>query len=64
MFNNWKTTIAGLATICTSLGVIFAGLKSGDTSSIGTQIPVILAGVTGLFAKDWNVTGGDTKQQL
>lgn len=62
MFNNWKTTLAGLATICTSLGVVFAGLKTGDTSQIGVQIPVIIAGIGALFAKDYNVTGGNVKQ--
>ena len=53
MFANWKTSLLGIASIISAL----AGMITGKlTTSEGIQM--ILAGVTGLFAKDYDKTGG------
>lgn len=59
---NWKTTAAGLATVLTAGGHLLTGIVAGDFSSLGTDGPIILAGLIGLFAKDNNVTGGTVRQ--
>ena len=57
MMNNWKTTLAGIASLVT---VAFSFVNNGNVS--GTDIAAITAALGLLFAKDHNVTGG-TKQQ-
>lgn len=59
---NWKTSAAGLATILTAAAHLLTALASGDFSALATDIPLVLAGLVGLFAKDSNVTGGTVKQ--
>ena len=61
-FNNWKTTLMGAAAILTSGGHLLGSVASGDFGSIGTDGSAILAGLGLLFAKDFNVTGGTTRQ--
>ena len=51
IFNNWKTTLCGLA-------VIFTGIKGLITGQdFSASINTIIAGVGLLVAKDFNVTG-------
>lgn len=49
---NWKTTIAGIGALLTSTGHLLTNLASGDTSSIATDLPMIMAALGLLFAKD------------
>ncbi len=55
---NWKTTLAGAATILTASGSLLAHLSAGDFSTLGTDGAIILAGFIGILAKDNDVTGG------
>jgi len=50
MFKNWKTTLAGIASICT--GVV--AITNGDIYSGATAI---IAGLGLVVGKDFNVTG-------
>lgn len=59
---NYKTTLLGSAAILGAAGHLLSGVANGDFSTLGTDGPIIMAGLMGLFAKDHNVTGGDTKQ--
>lgn len=59
---NWKTTAAGLATILTAAGHLLTNVVAGDFSTFATDGILIISGLTGLFAKDNNVTGGTVKQ--
>lgn len=54
VLTNWKTTLAGAATILTALGDIASHLSSGSvgSGSIETDIVTILAGVGLVAAKD------------
>lgn len=54
---SWKTTIAGFGALLTSLGHLLTNLANGDTSSIATDLPMILAAIGLIAAKDANVTG-------
>jgi hypothetical protein len=56
---NWKTSIAGIATILSALGLIGHMLQTGgfDVNTITLAITQIMAGVGLLGAKDGNVTG-------
>lgn len=61
---NWKTTITGIGTLITVLGVILNAWRSKDFSTIFTQSQTLIPIVTGLLiglglisAKDGNVTG-------
>lgn len=54
---SYKTTIAGVGAFCTSLGHLLTNLANGDTSSLATDLPMIMAALGLLFAKDHNVTG-------
>ena len=58
MGKSWKTTVCGVL----SLGVIgisvAKSILSGATVDWGTIVPAFMAGLTGLLAKDHDVTGG------
>jgi hypothetical protein len=49
---NWKTTLLGAGTICTSLGHLLTGVAGGDLTGLVSDIPAILAGVGLIFAHD------------
>jgi hypothetical protein len=49
---NWKTTLLGAGTICTSLGHLLTGVASGDFSGLVTDVPAMLAGLGLIFARD------------
>lgn len=59
---NYKTTALGVAAILGALAHLINALANGDTSTILQDFGTISAGLAGVFAKDWNVTGG-TKHQ-
>lgn len=61
-FNNWKTTLAGAGGILTAGGHLLGAISSGDFSSIGTDGTAIMLALGLMFAKDYNVTGGTTRQ--
>jgi hypothetical protein len=54
VWNNWRTTCAGLAAVFTALADIFTQLKSGhiDGSRIQADVAAIMAGVGLIFAHD------------
>lgn len=57
---NWKTTLGGAGAILAALASLATMFSKGqvDGNTLITDIGVISAGITGLFAKDSNVTGG------
>jgi hypothetical protein len=61
---NWKTTSAGTAAIVAAGAQIIYMFASGmiDPNILLTDIGILSAGISGIFAKDWNVTGGSVKQ--
>lgn len=61
---NWKTTVAGIGAALTAVGAIVTGIASGDFSVLASNVPALIAGLGLLFAKDWNVTGGNARQQV
>jgi len=62
MLTNWKTSAVGALTIATGLAGLFGVTVSGTPMSPDAAIGLIVAGFTGLLAKDSNVTGGTVKQ--
>jgi hypothetical protein len=62
-FANWKTTGGGILTIALGALSLF-GVKIAGTAPVDPQVALamITGGLGVLFAKDHNVTGGDTKQ--
>ena len=54
---NWKTTIAGVAALMSAAGHLLNAIANGDTSTIATDGPLIIAAIGVIFAKDSNVTG-------
>mgnify|MGYP001591219693 CR=1 FL=1 len=61
---NWKTSAAGIAAILGAAASLISMFSSGqvDGNILMTDFGVIAAGITGLFAKDHNVTGGTVSQ--
>jgi hypothetical protein len=62
---NWKTTVTGALAIVVLLSNAAILLLDGNpltTPDYGILLPGLLAGLTGLFAKDSNVTGGTVQQ--
>lgn len=60
MFTSWKTSLAGIAGILTSLGALAHDVSAGQaiTQIIASPEAATLFGAIGLlFAKDWNVAG-------
>lgn len=57
---NWKTTLGGAGAILAALASIATMVSKGqvDGTMLVTDFGILAAGVTGLFAKDSNVTGG------
>jgi len=57
---NWKTSAAGIAAILGATASLISMFSKGsiDGNVLMADLGVISAGVTGLFAKDNNVTGG------
>jgi hypothetical protein len=60
MMTNWKTTAAGVAAILGAAASLISMFSKGsiDGNVLVTDLGLIGAGITGLFAKDNNVTGG------
>ena len=61
---NWKTSAAGVGAILGAAASLFTMFSKGtvDGAMLVTDLGIISAGITGLFAKDHNVTGGDVRQ--
>lgn len=61
---NWKTTVAGIATIIAAVAHAATQFASGGIGAV--DFTVLTAGVTAgiglLGAKDFNVTGGTSQQ--
>ena len=59
---NWKTSLGGVGLILLGIlglvGVAIPGVPTDSSAAFG----MIIAGITALFAKDNNVTGGTIKQ--
>jgi hypothetical protein len=56
MLANWKTTVAGIAAVMTALGHLLHALATGDSSTLVTDVPAIIAGIGLIFAKDSSTT--------
>lgn len=56
---NWKTAVAGVATILGALATLSLDFVNGSVSGdkLTAQISAIAAGAGLIFAKDFNVTG-------
>jgi hypothetical protein len=52
MFKDWKTSTAGVAAILAAAAHLATAVAAGDYSTLGADVPVILAGLVGIFAKD------------
>lgn len=59
---NWKTNVAGLSTVLTSLGALIHILQTKDYSNLTITLAGLLTGIGLLFAKDHDVTGGSKNQ--
>lgn len=57
---NWKTTAAGIGAILGAAASLITMFSKGqiDGTVLMTDLGIISAGVSGLFAKDSDVTGG------
>lgn len=65
VFTNWKTSALGIGALLTTAGHLFNAAGSGDLVGAITDFQTViglLAGFTGLLAKDHNVTGGSVQQ--
>jgi uncharacterized membrane protein HdeD (DUF308 family) len=64
MKKNWKTTSAGIIMIVGGIVRMFFAFKNGNITeeSILTATTAVLGGIGLVFAKDSNVTGGNTQQ--
>ncbi len=59
---NWKTTSAGIAMIVGGLVSLYFSKDVLNAEMITAHITAILGGIGLIFAKDQNVTGGNTPQ--
>ena len=63
IIGNWKTSTSGLTAILTALGtLVLTPLLDADpvtTPQWGTFIPIMIAGVASLFARDGDKTSDD-----
>lgn len=50
ILRNWKTSLFGFSTIITGVALIVKG-------SVSEGVTAVLAGITGLFAKDADISG-------
>ena len=66
MLTNWKTTSAGILAIVGAItGLVFTIINKQVTpEAITGFVSALLVGIGLLFAKDNNVTGGDTSNGL
>jgi flagellar hook protein FlgE len=64
MLANWKTTLGGVGAILGAAASLATMFSKGqvDGTMLMTDLGIIGAGFTGLFAKDHNVTGGTVRQ--
>jgi hypothetical protein len=63
---SWKTTVLGILGILTLLVSAAKALLDSDPATnldLSIFIPALFAAVTGLFAKDSNVTGGTVSNE-
>lgn len=49
---NWKTTLAGIGGMLGALSHATIALSHGDTSTLATDVPVIITSIGLLFAHD------------
>lgn len=56
---SWKTTLGGILSIGTSVLGIVQHLIDGSPVDYEVHISMIMAGIGLIFAKDFNVTGGN-----
>ena len=56
MTKNWKTSLAGIASIISGIALYF-----NHPEQIETALGLVAVGFTGLFAKDHNVSGTGKK---
>lgn len=56
---NWKTKLPAIGSL---LAVIGGFLHSPSTFNYAINLPIVLAALGVLFAKQHNVTGGDVQQ--
>jgi len=49
---NYKTAIAGIGAALTAGGHLLTHLSTGDTSTIATDVPLIIAGIGLVFGAD------------
>lgn len=54
---NWKTTLAGLGMLLTAAAQIVTALASGTMPDWEKVVPLVIAGLGLLLAKDYNVSG-------
>jgi hypothetical protein len=52
ILSNWKTGIAGTGAALTAAGHMLTHLSNGDTSTLATDLPLLLAGLGLIFGKD------------
>lgn len=56
---NWKTTLSGFMT---ALGVALSQSSDETLKAVGVIITGLGGLLTGIFAKDFNITGGTVEQ--
>lgn len=61
---NWKTTVTAIIAIITIIGSVVNDLISGNPVNWGTVIPGIIGALGLIFAKDFNVTGGNKNNSV
>lgn len=61
---NWKTSLSGIGMIVAGALSLLSIKVPGLTVDPSTALPLIISGFGLLFAKDGNVTGGDTRQTM
>ena len=63
ILKNWQTSSGGLAGIFTAAGIILNalsdGFQSADLDVMSGQLPIIMLGISLLFARDSNKTSED-----
>ena len=62
MVKNWKTTLAGISAVLTSVAGLLHDISVGNYANIYVEVTGIVAGIGLIWAKDSNVTGGTVKQ--
>lgn len=59
---SWKTTLAGVGGICAGIAALISSLTGGDQidwNAASVALGLVSAGITGLFARDNNVSSED-----